>query len=73
MNDIARIRGSDGKIQSIAEHLRNTAEICRSSLDAIGLGTIAYITGLIHDVGKFSDELGEYIRREGRIQRGSVN
>ncbi len=73
MNDIARIRGSDGKIQSIAEHLRNTAEICRSSLDAIGLGTIAYITGLIHDVGKFSDEFGEYIRSEGRIQRGSVN
>lgn len=73
MNYSARLRLYDGKEQSIQDHLKNTADLCGGSLECIGLGSLAYVTGLIHDLGKFSDEFGRYLRSGDKAARGSVN
>ena len=59
---IAHIRESDGEIQSLVEHLEGTAELCESFASKIGLGQQGKIIGLLHDMGKASDEFLNYIK-----------
>ena len=50
----------DGRIQSLKEHLENTAKLC--SDNAIEqFKDIAYLSGLIHDIGKGCDKWQAYI------------
>lgn len=58
---VAHIR-DDGTIQTCKEHCCNTADIASSLLSPIGLSNVGYIAGLLHDMGKFSDEFLEYIK-----------
>lgn len=63
-------------VQTSAEHCRETAVYAREALAAAGLGESAYLAGLIHDMGKFTDLFERYIRAaaEGKdVRRGSVN
>lgn len=78
----AHIRNStcDGEdrplIQPVQEHCRRSAEIAGACLQRAGLYHAAYLAGLVHDCGKFTEEFSTYIERAYRgepVQRGSVN
>ncbi|MBP7635985.1 CRISPR-associated endonuclease Cas3'', partial [Candidatus Ozemobacteraceae bacterium] len=47
-------------------HLSRVAEVARSFASEIhtSLDTIAYTTGLLHDLGKYRDQFQEYLRKE---------
>lgn len=57
---IAHIR-EDGTVQSCSDHCRNTASTASSLLRPIGLSNTGYLAGLLHDMGKFSEEFFSYI------------
>ncbi len=56
---VAHIR--DGSVQTCNDHCRNTADIASRLLKSIGLSNVAYLSGLLHDMGKYSDEFLKYI------------
>ena len=74
----AHIRKVDGKkyIQTVEEHCRGVAEIAAELLRDIGLEKTAYLAGMLHDLGKFSENFKNYIEKAAdgeKVQRGSVN
>ena len=74
----AHIRKVDGKkyIQTVEEHCRGEAEIAAELLRDIGLEKTAYLAGVLHDLGKFSENFKNYIEKAAdgeKVQRGSVN
>lgn len=75
---LAHIRAnSDGNrdYQTVEEHLKNTAEISQKILAEIGLGNVGYITGILHDMGKYKTEFQTYIMDSVsgvHVRRGSV-
>jgi CRISPR-associated endonuclease/helicase Cas3 len=42
--------------QPLEEHLKNVAELAKSFAESFGAGDWAYLAGLWHDLGKYSDE-----------------
>lgn len=74
----AHIRKVDGKkyIQTVEEHCHGVAEIAAELLRDIGLGKTVYLSGMVHDLGKFSENFKNYIEKAAngeKVQRGSVN
>ena len=74
----AHIRKVDGKkyIQTVEEHCHGVAEIAAELLSDIRLDKTAYLAGIIHDLGKFSENFKNYIEKAAdgeKVQRGSVN
>lgn len=74
----AHIRKVDGKkyIQTVEEHCHGVAEIAAELLWDIGLEKTAYLAGMVHDLGKFSENFKNYIEKAAdgeKVQRGSVN
>lgn len=74
----AHIRKVDGKkyIQTVEEHCHGVAEIAAELLSDIRLEKTAYLAGIIHDLGKFSENFKNYIEKAAdgeKVQRGSVN
>ncbi len=62
-----------GRIQSLEEHLYNTARLAGSFGSAIGIGRMAYLTGLIHDIGKAHPDFFAYILGyDPKQKRGDV-
>lgn len=59
---IAHQRKSDRAIQSLEEHLLGVADIAKSLAAKIGLGLHGELIGLLHDLGKYSDEFQAYIK-----------
>ncbi len=64
----------DGRIQTCQDHSRHTAELAGRSLESIGLYGTAYLAGLLHDAGKFTEEFTAYIEKAvlGEARRGSI-
>lgn len=63
MNDfIAHHRSCDQKIQSVSDHLLEVSAICGRLAGKIGVAEAGTILGLLHDVGKYSQEFQAYIR-----------
>lgn len=62
--------------QTCSEHCRNVADYSEQTMALVGLASLGYLAGLIHDMGKFKKEFAEYLAdiKAGvpRI-RGSVN
>lgn len=82
MSDIvfpAHIKSNGEKcvVQSVFQHCRSTAEHARRNLESIGLGNIAYIAGIFHDIGKQTKAFKKYIETvysdSSKAVRGSVN
>lgn len=78
MNYIAHIRGNDHQIQSVEEHLLGVQKLAESFGEKIGVRHIAGLAGMLHDVGKYTDEFREYIIRaaenpDAPPKRGSVD
>ncbi len=53
---------ADGREQTVAEHLANTAELCARFAAAFGAETQGRMIGLAHDVGKRSEAFQERLR-----------
>lgn len=65
---IAHQRQSDGKIQTLDQHLFETASIAARLTGKIGLPEVGEILGLLHDFGKHSSQFQSYIgSATGRI------
>lgn len=62
--------------QTLAEHLRASAEYAGQALASIGLYNTGYFAALIHDIGKAKREYSEYLEKtylDEKVIRGSVN
>jgi len=53
--DIAAHISEDGRIQTVIEHLKGTANKAREYADSFDAGDNAYLCGLLHDIGKYSE------------------
>lgn len=63
MTYIAHIRQSDGAIQSVPEHLHGVSIASGQAGAKLGVENLAALTGLLHDIGKFTDEFLNYIKQ----------
>ncbi|WP_110926330.1 CRISPR-associated helicase Cas3' [Bacillus massiliglaciei] len=61
MEYIAHIRESDQQIQTVREHLLEVKELAESFGEKIGIPHITGLAGLLHDMGKYTNEFKEYI------------
>lgn len=59
---IAHHRESDGATQSVEEHLLGVAARARGLAQKIGLAEQGELIGIVHDLGKYSDEFQSYSR-----------
>jgi CRISPR-associated endonuclease/helicase Cas3 len=59
---IAHLRQSDGKPQLLMDHLHETSGLAAAFASKIGLEDHGRLIGLLHDLGKASDEFDSYIR-----------
>nr|WP_297708483.1 CRISPR-associated helicase Cas3' [uncultured Butyrivibrio sp.] len=67
---------SDNKIQTVKEHCLGTADIAGKLLETVSLASVGKFTGIIHDMGKYTDKFKEYIvkaQKGEHVVRGSVN
>ncbi|MED1599431.1 CRISPR-associated helicase/endonuclease Cas3 [Bacillus pseudomycoides] len=61
MNYIAHIRESDKQVQTVGEHLLGVKELSETYGEKIGIKHLAGLAGMLHDLGKYSNEFREYI------------
>lgn len=59
---IAHKRESDGKEQTVEDHLLGVAYYAREYASKIGLADLGELLGLLHDLGKYSTEFQNYIK-----------
>ena len=56
--------------QKLSEHLKNVANLAKQFAEPIGIRELAYLAGLLHDLGKYQPEFQKYLSEGGK--RGSV-
>lgn len=64
------------EFQTVSEHCHKTASYAESALKAVGLGASAYLAGLLHDAGKYTQKYKQYLLNAFAgldVVRGSVN
>lgn len=61
--------------QDLREHLFHVAELCRAYTKRVGCPSVGYIIGLLHDIGKASDEFQQYLENSinGKLMGKKVN
>lgn len=65
MKYIAHKRNETDKAeQLLSEHLQNTANICSEFAESIGMADYGEMTGLLHDIGKYSEKFQKRINGE---------
>lgn len=52
----------NGETQTILDHLQGTADRARDFASEFGCGDVGYLCGLMHDIGKYSEEFQKRIR-----------
>ncbi|WP_347490210.1 CRISPR-associated helicase Cas3' [Desulfoscipio sp. XC116] len=60
---IARIREGDKRRQALKEHLLEAKRLAEFYGAKLGLKHVAGLAGMLHDLGKYSDEFQDYIRQ----------
>ncbi|WP_429948693.1 CRISPR-associated helicase Cas3' [Enterococcus sp. AZ101] len=74
---IAHVRKSDGEEQLLKDHLTECAELSADWGGKIRLRKTSYLAGLLHDLGKYSNEFQEYLKKAvadpKSVTRGSVD
>ncbi|MDI3312515.1 MAG: CRISPR-associated endonuclease Cas3'', partial [Thermoanaerobacterium sp.] len=61
MDYIAHIRESDQQIQTVEEHLLEVKRLAESYGEKIGVKHLTGLAGMLHDLGKYTNEFREYI------------
>jgi CRISPR-associated endonuclease/helicase Cas3 len=61
MSYIAHFRESDHAIHELKDHLTHVAEMSEEYGSVFGLGKLARLIGLLHDMGKYGDAFQDYI------------
>jgi len=61
---IAHLRKSDGQIQSVQAHLKETAVLAKAFAEKLNLELPGELLGLMHDFGKYSHKFQKYIHDE---------
>ena len=56
-----------GQTQTVEEHLMETARLAEQFSGKVGLPQMGYLAGLLHDLGKYSEEFYERIMKNGPI------
>ena len=69
----AHISDDKTRVQTVAEHCRETAELARKFGSVCGLSKMGALSGLTHDTGKLTDTFNSYIRGESSIGRGEID
>ena len=64
----------DGEIirQSVQSHITGCAQRAAQCLSAAGLADTGYLAGLLHDMGKYTEEFQSYLSSGDSRKRGSV-
>ncbi len=75
---IAHIRESDKQIQSVEEHLLGVRDLAESYGEKIGVKHLTGLAGILHDLGKYTNEFRNYIieavnNPDSPPKRGSVD
>jgi len=70
MKYIAHTENNKGEKHSLKEHLLNVAHIMKNVVTNDGWKNIFFVTGLLHDFGKYQLDFQRYLLEGGR--RGSV-
>ncbi|MDC2867308.1 CRISPR-associated helicase Cas3' [Bacillus sp. BP-3] len=78
MNYIAHIRENDKQLQTVEEHLLGVKELAETYGEKIGIKHLAGLAGMLHDLGKYTNEFREYILEavnnpDSPPKRGSVD
>ncbi|MCS7060540.1 MAG: CRISPR-associated helicase Cas3' [Anaerolineae bacterium] len=58
--------------QPLIEHLRNTAELAREFGREAQVGDLAYIAGLVHDLGKYSHQFQRRLEGGARVDHSTA-
>ncbi len=58
--------------QPLIDHLRNTAEMAREFGKDAGVSELAYTAGLLHDLGKYSDEFQRRLEGGPRVDHSTA-
>lgn len=58
--------------QPLIEHLRNTAAMAREFGEDAGVAELAYIAGLLHDLGKYSEEFQKRLEGGPRVDHSTA-
>jgi len=53
----------DGRRQPLRDHLLSVSQAAGRMSEAVGLGAAGAAIGLLHDLGKYSREFQQYLRR----------
>jgi CRISPR-associated endonuclease/helicase Cas3 len=61
---VTHIRKSDGTEQTVEEHLEETAALAKTFVHRFGNGNAAWLCGLFHDIGKYSEAFQKRIYGE---------
>ncbi|MHB8063584.1 MAG: CRISPR-associated helicase Cas3' [Ruminiclostridium sp.] len=74
----AHINPHDLKEQSVKEHLTNVSELCMEYCEKISLGYTGKLVGILHDLGKETNEFDNYIHYsvanpKDKSRRGTIN
>lgn len=67
--------GAEKRIQTCSEHSRSAAALAKGYLAPIGLAASGEVAGLLHDMGKFTEEFNTYLQKSVRgekVVKGSV-
>lgn len=78
MKFIAHIRESDNKIQTVKDHLLEVRDLAESYGEKLGVRHLTGLAGVLHDLGKCTNEFREYILEavnnpDAPPRRGSVD
>lgn len=74
---IAHINAETRAEQTVLSHLQGTAALSEKLACPLGMGNLAYLTGLLHDLGKWRKKFEDYIRtaidHPEKVRKGEVN
>lgn len=69
----AHIRQTDGKEQTVAEHVKGVAALSKKYAANLDVEHLAVLQGLLHDAGKLNSDFTCYIHGNSHFRRGKID